>query len=518
MDCSSCHVLAINKKTTDNQMSSQKEKSQVWGSRLAASPDELNLEFCSGRDVKALPMADVSLIGFDIWTNLAHASMLCKSGIINDAEFLELKGALLEVQELSSSSQFILDPDKEDIHINIEHYITHTRNLLAGKKIHSGRSRNDQVVTDMRLYLRAETIQLAENVAFLIEAIMDKAHSERESIMPGFTHYQPAMITTAGHWLTSWSQALLRDLSRMLTLLSTLNLSPLGAAASFGTSWPIDREVSAELLGFDGVEENSLDCISSRGELESDIASAISIMMNHLSTISQDLILLSTPYYNMLKIDDRFVTGSSIMPQKRNPDFAEIIRGKAASSHGTLVSLLGILKGAMSGYNKDSQQSKYLIMDLFRECKSAPLLLAEIVRTLQFKRDEMLRQSEADFMNSADFADWLAQKHHLPFRECYELISLTVKYSEASGRMTHEAVCRAIMESNLDIEISVDEIDMINTPSSLINQKNHTGGPAVSSVEKMITNQKDKLADLRTQLHGVKDRIETAWKKCFESN
>ncbi len=496
-------------------MSTQKSISQVWGSRLGASPDDLNLEFCSGRDVKALPMADEKLIKYDIWTNLAHAEMLCKTGIISDDELDELKGALLDLFQQSESSGFELDPDKEDIHINVEHFITHTKGIAAGKKIHSGRSRNDQVATDMRLYLREELMGVIEPLGLLVESILEKAAEQKEAIMPGFTHYQPAMITTAGHWLTSWSQALLRDIARLINTFNNLNLSPLGAAASFGTSWPINREYSAELLGFEGVEENTLDCITSRGELEAEIASGISMMMNHLSVISQDLILLSTPYYNMLKIDDRFITGSSIMPQKRNPDFAEVIRGKAAFCHGALTSLLGIIKGSMSGYNKDIQISKYLIMDLFRECSPAPPLLAEVIKSLEFKNDEMRKLAETDFMNSADFADWLARKHALPFRECYDLLSLAVKYSEASGKITHEAICRAIEENKSEISVSREEIEMINKPSSLINRKNHTGGPAVSSIESMIENQTGRLAGYRNQIAGKKERIESAWRRCF---
>lgn len=497
-------------------MVTKKQKSQVWGSRLSCSPDALNVEFCASRDVKGLPEADKVLLKYDIWTNLAHAEMLCKTKIISDQELIDLTQTLLELSEKIESGEFVLDPAKEDVHINIEHYIAHVKGIAAGYKIHSARSRNDQIATDMRLYMRDELIVLAKNLIVLIDAIHDKAEKEKTSLMPGFTHYQPAMITTAGHWLTNWSQALLRDAARFLKNLSEINSSPLGAAASFGTSWPIDREYTASLLGFDRVDENSLDCISSRGEYEAAIASNLSLMMNHLGTISQDLILLSTPYYQMVEIDDRFVTGSSIMPQKRNPDFAEIIRSKAALCHGSLMSLLGIVKGSMSGYNRDAQQTKYLIMDLFRECRTAPLILSEVCRTLNFKHDVMRKHCLSGFMNAADAADWMAQRYKLSFRECYETVSLAVKYSETAGQFTLEALQRACDESNLAVKFTQQDVEFLNSPTALINLKNHTGGPAPEAVTRMIDNQKRVRKSIYNQLFAFENRVETARKNCFE--
>ncbi len=490
-------------------------KSQVWGNRLSVSPDELNVAFCAGRDVIGLPMADETLLEYDIWTNLAHSAMLKKVGIINDVEHKQLKDALISLFHDFQAGDFSLDPAKEDVHINVEHYITHTKGIEAGKKIHTGRSRNDQVATDMRLYMRDQVIQLIENLFSLVQSILDIASREKDTLMPGFTHYQPAMLTTVGHWLTSWSQAMLRDTKRLLQNLELLNYSTLGAAASFGTSWPIDREFSAELLGFNGVEENSLDCISSRGENEAGIASSIALMMNHLSIISQDIILLSTPYYNMLKIDDRFVTGSSIMPQKRNPDFAEIIRSKASMSQGTLISLLGIQKGAMSGYNRDSQQTKYLIMDLFRECAAAPGILSGVCLSLEFKSDVMLEHCKTGLMNSADVADWMAQKFDLSFRDCYEVLSLAVKYSEKYGQLTYDALKKSIEEKELLIEISKQDVEFLNSPSAVINKKQHTGGPSSKSITNMIGSQSEVLGELKSQLQRVLQKTETARRDCF---
>ena len=447
------------------------EKAQVWGGRLSMPPDKMNIAFCSGRDVVSVPMADELLLPYDIWTNLAHAKMLNHCEILKDDECRVLCKALVALDMKVQEGDFQLDPQKEDVHINIEHYITHTLGIEAGKKIHTGRSRNDQCGTDIKLYLRDQLLEISENVKILIEAILEKATPELESVMPGFTHYQPAMLTTAAHWLTGWSQALLRDLERVYQDLELLNRSPLGAAAAFGTSWSIDREYAAQLLGFDAPDENSLDCISARGEYEARAAATLSFLMNHLATIAQDMILLSMPYYGMLVIPDQYVTGSSIMPQKRNPDFAELIRGKAACCHGALSSLLGIQKGAMSGYNREYQLSKYVIMDIFRECLDAPLILGGVINAMAFNRAEMLAKAQQGFMNSADVADLLAQNFNLAFRDCYELLSLAVKNCEDAGQLTKEGMEKAIDHLRLPVKLSKRDIELFNSPYLLLKEK-----------------------------------------------
>ena len=497
-------------------MTKPKQKSQVWGNRLKAPPDKLNIKFCAGRDVITIPMADEILLEYDVWTNMAHARMLASIGVLTAQEFSDIRSALSELMLDYESGRFQLDPSKEDVHINVEHYLTFDKQVSAGKKIHTGRSRNDQVSTDMRLFLRAEVIDLVESVLNLIHTILLRAGQETETIMPGFTHYQPAMLTTVGHWLTCWSQGLLRDVSSLMQDLKTLNLSPLGAAASFGTSWPIDREQTAELMGFEGVEQNSLDCISSRGENETRIAASVSILINHLSIASQDIILLSTPYYGFIQVDDRYVTGSSIMPQKRNPDFAEIIRSKASMAHGSLVSLLGIQKGAMSGYNRDAQQTKYLIMDLLRESRDVPSILAGVIASLRFDRKIMRSNCESGFINSTDIADWLAQKHGVSFRDCYEILSLAVRYSEEQGRVTIDALQKSAIEQGLQISFSNEDLEFIDSPEKTLLNKQHTGAPSASSIEKMIYSQKSKVEIFKQEINDVRQRIQVAYERCFK--
>ena len=490
-------------------------KAQVWGGRLSTPPDQMNIAFCSGRDVSSVPMADELLLPYDIWTNLAHVRMLQRCGILNHEECRALRNALIDIDVKARRGDFKLDPQKEDVHINIEHYITHALGIEAGKKIHTGRSRNDQSGTDIKLYLRDQLLAISENVRALITAILKKAAPELESVMPGFTHYQPAMLTTAAHWLTGWGQALLRDLERLHHDLEALNRSPLGAAAAFGTSWPIDREYAAQLLGFDRPDPNTLDCITARGEYEARAAATLSFLMNHLATIAQDMILLSMPYFGMMRIPDRYVTGSSIMPQKRNPDFAELIRGKAADCHGALMSLLGIQKGAMSGYNREYQLSKYVIMDAFRECLDAPLILAGVIDAMAFNRAEMRTKAQQGFMNSADVADVLAQKFKLSFRDCYELLSLAVKYSEDAGRLTRAGMEKAIGRLGLPVRLSRKDLELFNSPLLLLQQKGHTGSPAAASVKKMLDSQAQTLQQTGRRIGALYKRVQLARKQCF---
>ncbi|MDX2471107.1 MAG: argininosuccinate lyase [SAR324 cluster bacterium] len=492
-------------------------KTQVWGARLKAGPNETNIAFCAGRDVATLPMCDQRLLSYDIWTNLSHAQMLKEVGVLNSEEFQAIKKGLLAISELERAGKFELDPKKEDVHINIEHYLVETLGIEAAKKIHSGRSRNDQVATDMRAYIRGELLELSQDLGSLINAILHRAESEVETVMPGFTHYQPAMITTFGHWLTSWSQGLIRDLQALKDILETVNLCPLGAAASFGTSWPINRERTAELLGFAGVEENSLDCVSSRGELEGRAASALSFMSNHLAQIGQDLILLSHPYFGMVEIHDSFVTGSSIMPQKRNPDFAEVLRGKAAFVSGGLNALLGVLKGGMSGYNRDVQLTKPLIMDLFDEVKYGPQVLEGVVISLVTNKKEMSAKAAQGFTNAADVADWLAMNFSLSFRDCYQALSLAVKYSEEVGELTTQGMNRALEECGIDQVLDSETVAMLNNPLSILDKKRHTGAPSPAMVKKAIINQRDKLGKLLPEFEKIKTQVEKARASIFSA-
>tara|TARA_Y100000748_G_scaffold215396_1_gene180686 strand:+ start:461 stop:1963 length:1503 start_codon:yes stop_codon:yes gene_type:complete len=490
-----------------------KKQSQIWGKHLSKPPDEQNVLFCAGRDVQEIPMADQILLPFDIWTNRAHCIMLHKQKIISENCLRKILTGLGKLENLIEEGNFELDPKKEDVHINVEDFVTEDQGVDAGGRMHIGRSRNDQTACDMRLYLRSSCLNLFFAVKNFASALLLKAEENAESVMPGFTHYQPAMVTSWGHWLCSYIQGLCRDLERLEFALSLVNRNPLGAAAAFGTSWPIDRALTTKLLAFEKIDFNTLDCIVSRWENEAQLAHSISLLMNHLSIVAQDLIFLSHPYVGVIQIDDNYVTGSSIMPQKKNPDFAEVIKSKASLAHGMLSGLLSIQKGAMSGYNRDTQTSKYLIMDLIRECESTPLILQGVFESLKVNHKKMKELSETDFLNATDIADHLARKLNLPFRECYHLTAKSVKLSAPELKITNEALRKTLEEIGQPAEIA-DDMNNMQEPLKLIEQRLHHGSPSPEQTRLQVKEFTNQLNSLSAPLVNMGNKINDAQENC----
>ena len=484
--------------------------STVWGHRLEDKPEELSILYCAGRDVKVVPMADEILIPFDIWNTEAHNIMLHSQGIISRDELQVILSALSQVRELHEGGQFELDPQKEDVHMNIESFITEQCDQDIGRKVHTGRSRNDQIVCDMRMYLREKALQIADSLIQLVDTILDVAQEHLETVMPGFTHYQHATISTFAHLLISYAQALERDLDRFRFAHSVINRNPLGAAAGYGTSWRLDRELTTRLLGFDQVQENSIDCISSRWEAEAQLASAICFMMTHLSIISQDFVFMTTSEANMLRLHDSFVLGSSIMPQKRNPGPLEVTRAKAAMAHSTQQALFGIAKASLSGYNRDGQYTKYLIFDLVSECELAPVVLRGVIRTLQVNKDVMRKLATVGFLNAVDVADHITREFGVPFRQAYHVVAEAVKLSDAEGEITLNAINTALDNAGIDKALDAETLDQLNIPERNVELKDHIGGPAPDAVCRAISTIADRIREHRNWFSRAAGKIQTA--------
>ena len=492
------------------------KKNQFWENQLTKKPSNENIAFCAGRDLRGLPMADELLIPYDLWTNYAHCQMLYKQKILKQDEWKILQQAFRCLDTSYKTGNFKLDTALEDVHTNIENYLVYKKNISQAKKIHTARSRNDQIATTMRLYLREQLLSFTKELILLVEEILKLCNREKNTPMIGFTHYQPAMPTTFAHWTAHWSQGIIRSILSILQLIDQLNISPLGAVAGFGTTWNIDREYTAKLLAFEGVEQNSLDTISSRGEWEARIASSIALFANQSCMISQDLIMLAHPYFCMVKIDDAFSTGSSIMPQKRNLDFAEVIRSKCSFCHGNLQSLLGLGKGIMSGYNRDSQQSKYLILDLFLEMQDVPKILQAVLKTLQPCRQRMKQLSTQNHATSADLADYLAANSNIAFRDSYHLVSLAIKFSKE--KIDFQNLQQAAQELGLDFSFKKPQLQsMLNKEDAmgLLIQKRHTGAPSPIAVQKNITHQKKQLANYKTKIKAISKKIQRSYLQCF---
>ncbi len=490
------------------------KKQQVWGSHLDRTPAEQNVLFCAGRDVQPLPMADEILLPYDIWTNRAHVIMLYEQNIISAKSLSSILAGLNELENLVQAGKFKLDPQKEDVHINVESFITEKYGIAVGGTMHTGRSRNDQIACDMRLYLRESCLALGEHLVMLTSSLLAHAEKHRDTAMPGFTHYQPGMITTWGHWVCSYVQGLCRDLERIQFAFKLINRNPLGAAASFGTSWNIDRQKTTDLLGFDQIEINTLDCIASRWENEAELAQSYAFVMNHLSTIAQDLIFLSLPYVGMIKIDESLVTGSSIMPQKKNPDFAEVIKSKASFVHGGLISLLGVQKGGLSGYNRDMQLTKYLVMDIVRECELAPLILKGVFESLHVHSEVMHQHCQEGFMNAVDVADYLARTFQWSFRECYNIMALTVKYSQDAGQITSAALQQALRESDCATEVSKAAVESLNDPQFILKQRQHQGAPSPDALPSQIEALSAQVRQYSSFFQTTRNHLQQAFDTC----
>ncbi len=489
------------------------KQSQIWNSRLSKQTLEQNVLFCAGRDVQVLPMADEILLPYDIWTNRAHCIMLQKQNLISKTNLKCILKGLNHLEKLVESGEFQLDPNKEDVHINVESFVTENQGSDAGGRMHIGRSRNDQSACDMRLYLRSVSINLFQSLKQLANSLLIQAEKHNKSLMPGFTHYQPAMITTWGHWLCSYVQGLCRDLERLAFAISQINRNPLGAAASFGTTWDINRNLTTKLMAFEKVDSNTLDCIVSRWENEAHLANVVTMLMVKLSIVAQDLIFLSHPYSDLIRIKDSFLTGSSIMPQKKNPDFAEVIKSKASLSQGILTSLLSVQKGNLSGYNRDTQVTKYLIMDLIRECESVPIILNNVFESLFVNTQEMRKKCETDFMNSIDFAEHLSRNLDLPFRECYHIMANAVKLSEYKTKITPDALEKTLADLGHPTKI-VKDLEYFHEPKNILEKRKHLGSPSPNQTLIQVEELGKLLSSLSFPIESLEKKIFKAKENC----
>lgn len=435
----------------------------VWAKRVSDRAGAAHVAYCAGRDVVGRPPADSLLIDADLWTNRAHCVMLARQGILAPAEAAAILRALDVIRERASRGDFPIPPDCEDVHMAVEAEVTRLAGAGAGGRLHTGRSRNDQTTTDIRIWTRDALLRLVDDILHLVDGLLRHAAAHLETVCPGFTHMQPAMATTWGHFVSGWAQGLLRDVERLDAAYAMLNRSPLGAAASFGTSWPIDRELAARLMGFVDtkgnalVQANSLDCITSRGEAESQAVAALAMYMNRVAGVGQDLILLSTPPRAWVRIDNRFVTGSSIMPQKRNPDFTEVTRAKASVVGGIVAGLFGIARAVPAGYNRETQWTKYLTMDAFAEVEGAASIFAGVFETLHVDKAAMRAACRIGFMNAAEVSEALAAESGLPFRACYRVVGEAVARCEKQGELQRDVLNAVMRERWAEIAESMEQ-------------------------------------------------------------
>lgn len=431
---------------------------------------------------------DYRLAAYDIQGSIAHARMLSEQAIISTQDFAAIEQGLQEIAQEIEAGQFEWLLDLEDVHLNIEKRLT-DKIGDAGKRLHTGRSRNDQVATDVRLWLRATTDQVIAGLQKLQHSLLDLAEKHYDTVMPGFTHLQVAQPVTFGHHLLAYYEMLKRDAARFADCRKRINRLPLGAAALAGTSYPIDRERVASLLGFDGVCENSLDAVSDR-DFAIEFTFASSLVMTHLSRLSEELILWSSPRFAFIDIADRFCTGSSIMPQKKNPDVPELVRGKTGRVYGHLTGLLTLMKGQPLAYNKDNQEDKEPLFDTADTLLVTLEIYADMMRGITVNKENMRQAASEGFATATDLADYLVKKG-MPFRDAHEVVALAVRHAVDQKVDLSDLSLATLQKFAADI---TEDVYAVLTLEGSLQSRNHIGGTAPAQVQAAIHRAKKEMS------------------------
>jgi argininosuccinate lyase len=453
-----------------------------WGGRFSEPTDAFVERFT------ASVTFDKRLYAADIRGSIAHATMLAQAGILTTDECKQIVDGLNTIKSEIEAGTFEWSVKLEDVHMNIESRLT-ARIGQAGKKLHTGRSRNDQVATDIRLYVRDEIDALCELVRALQQGILGLAEQEADTIMPGFTHLQTAQPVTFGHHLMAWFEMLQRDYGRLQDCRVRLNQCPLGAAALAGTTFPINRELTAELLGFDKCTENSLDSVSDR-DFAIELTAALSLVMTHLSRFSEELVLWTSSQFDFIDLPDRFCTGSSIMPQKKNPDVPELVRGKSGRVTGHLVSLLMLMKGQPLAYNKDNQEDKEPLFDALDTVKDCLKAYADMVPAIKPKKDKMRQSALKGYATATDLADYLVNKG-VPFRDAHEVVGKSVAFGIKEGRDLSALTLAELRQFSATIN---EDVFAVLSLEGSVNARKHTGGTAPTQVRAAIARARKALA------------------------
>ena len=423
----------------------------------------------------------------DIQGSIAHATMLCSIGVLTEEELAAIVQGLEQIGNEISSGQFTWSIKQEDVHMNIESRLTNLVGV-AGKKLHTGRSRNDQVATDIRLYLRSEINHIEHQLQRLQAAILNLAEQHFDTIMPGFTHLQVAQPITFGHHLMAWFEMLNRDHERLQDCLKRINIMPLGAAALAGTSYPIDRQQTAQLLGFTQPSANSLDSVSDR-DFAIEFTAVASLIMMHLSRFSEELILWSSAQFDFIDMPDAFCTGSSIMPQKKNPDVPELVRGKSGRVTGHLIALLMLMKSQPLAYNKDNQEDKEPLFDTVDTLINCLRAYADMVPHIKPKKDNMYQSAKRGFATATDLADYLVRKG-LAFRDAHEIVGQAVRLGLETKRDLAELSLTELQQ--FSPLVAADVFNVLTLEGSVAARK-HIGGTAPETVKKAIAAARESL-------------------------
>src|SRR5689334_2517088 len=459
----------------------QQDDPKVWSGRFGEPIDRLTQRF------NASVAFDRRLAEFDIQGSLAHARMLAKVGVLPKADLDAIERSMAQILEEVRSGKFEWSVEREDVHFNIEYRLTELAGD-AGKRLHTARSRNDQVATDLRLWLRAEIDSLCVLLRTVRVRLVDLAERNADTLMPGFTHMQVAQPVTFGHHLMAYFEMFSRDAARLADARKRVNRLPLGASALAGTSYPIDREMVARELGFDGLCENSLDAVSDR-DFAIEFLACAAIAMAHVSRLAEELVLWASPAFGFVKIADRFCTGSSIMPQKKNPDVPELMRGKTGRVYGALVALLTVIKGQPLAYNKDNQEDKEPLFDAADTLRDVLAILGELLLGVEPVPARMREALREGFATATDLADYLVRRG-LPFRDAHEAVARAVRAAELAKKDLTDLTLAQLKAFSPLVEA---DFHGFLTPEGSVASRAHIGGTAPDAVRAAVKRARQRL-------------------------
>lgn len=459
---------------------------KLWGGRFSEATDEFVDQF------NASVGFDKRLYKQDILGSKTHAQMLARIGVLNKNESDSILKALDKIQEEIETGIFNWDIGLEDVHMNIEARLTSIVGD-AGKKLHTGRSRNDQVVTDIRLYLRDSIDDIDQQLEKLMLAILSVARNETETIMPGFTHLQVAQVTTFGHHMMAWFEMIFRDRIRLRQCRESVNKLPLGSAALAGTSFNLDRDYVSEELHFSDLCHNSIDAVSDR-DFAIEFCAFSAILFMHLSRIAEELVLWTSSQFSFIDLPDRFCTGSSIMPQKKNPDVPELVRGKSARVYSNLFALLTLMKSQPLAYNKDNQEDKEPLFDSIDATYDCIIAFANMLPFVKVNREKLLDAAKQGYATATDLADYLVKKK-VPFRDAHEVVGMTVKYAISQNKQLDELSLHELQQFSPSID---EDVYQILSPQGSVESKNTYGGTSPVQVALQVKKATERLKQFKS--------------------
>ncbi len=459
------------------------QRKKLWGGRFDQPTDSSVEQFSSSVEF------DHRLYRQDIAGSIAHARMLAAVGVLTEGEFSAINEGLKEIESEIEAGTFEWSSELEDVHMNIEQRLT---DMIgdAGKKLHTGRSRNDQVATDLRLYVRDAIDAIVAELTAFEQTLLDFAQAEADTIMPGYTHLQVAQPVTLGHHLMAWFEMLDRDRLRFYDARKRVNQSPLGSAALAGTNFPIDRTMTAKELAFDSVSENSIDAVSDR-DFAMEFAAVAAIAMVHLSRIGEELVLWASGAYRFITISDAYTTGSSIMPQKKNPDIAELVRGKSARTAGNLQALLMLMKAQPLAYNRDNQEDKEALFDTIDTVSASIKIMHRMIQNIEPCRERMRQAASEGYATATDLADYLVMQG-IAFRDAHEIVGKIVRHCLDTGCTLEEVSLADLRKFNSNI--NQDILDILK-PEASVRAKDHVGGTSPTQVMNAVRSGRKRLAE-----------------------